>query len=105
MSFEIIWSDQAENELDKIFEFYLEKVNPKLAISILKEIINEPNKLILNPEIGQIEDLLLDREDDYRYLVCNNYKLIYSIDATAKQIKIADVFDTRQNPNKLRRTK
>ncbi|GEP52819.1 plasmid stabilization protein [Flavobacterium noncentrifugens] len=105
MSFEIIWSDQAENELDKIFEYYSEKVSQKLAVSILKEIVDEPNKLIKNPEISQIEDSLLDREEDYRYLVCNNYKLIYSIDAKAKQIKIADVFDTRQNPNKIRRTK
>ncbi|SCY99879.1 type II toxin-antitoxin system RelE/ParE family toxin [Flavobacterium caeni] len=103
--FKIIWSDQAEIELDKIFEYYFEFVSVRVAKNLLKEIIEEPNKLISNPEISQREDLLLDREDEYRYLVCGNYKLIYSVDEKAKHIKIADVFDTRQNPSKIKRTK
>ena len=53
----------------------------------------------------QIEDLLIDREDDYRYIVCDNYKIIYSIDIKLKHIKIADVFDNRQNPIKIKRNK
>ena len=51
----------------------------------------------------QIEELLIDREDDYRYIVCDNYKIIYSIDIELKLIKIANVFDTRQNPIKIKR--
>jgi len=104
-SFEIIWSDQAEIELDKIFEYYNEFASLRVAQNLLKDIIKEPNKLLSNPEISQREDLLLDRENEYRYLVCGNYKLIYSIDKEAKLIKIADVFDTRQNPTKIKRTK
>jgi len=103
--FEIIWSDQAEIELDKVFEYYSEFASVRVAKDLLKEIIEEPNRLILSPEISQREDLLLDREDEYRYLICRNYKLIYSIDTKAKRIKIADVFDTRQNPSKIKRTK
>ena len=105
MSFHIIWSDQAENELDKIFEYYSENSSLQVAKTFLREIVDEPNKLILNPEISQREDSLLDRENEYRYLLCKNYKLIYSIDQKAKLIKIADVFDTRQNPTALKRTK
>lgn len=41
----------------------------------------------------------------YRYLVCDNYKISYSVDVELKLIKIADVFDTRQNPVKMKRTK
>ena len=103
--FEIIWSDQAENELDKIFEYYSEFVSVRVAKDILKEIIEEPNRLISSPEISQREDLLLDRENEYRYLICGNYKLIYSIDFDNNALKIADVFDTRQNPSKIKRTK
>lgn len=51
----------------------------------------------------QIEDLLIDRKDGYRYIVCGNYKIIYSVDIELKLIKIADVFDTRQNPIKIKR--
>lgn len=53
----------------------------------------------------QIEDLLIDRENTYRYLICKNYKIIYSVDQKLKLIKIADVFDTRQNPTKIKRNK
>ena len=103
--FEIIWSNQAEIELDKIFVYYSEVASVRVAKNLLKEIIEEPNKLISNPEISQREDLLLDRENEYRYLVCKNYKLIYSVDTKTRVIKIADVFHTRQNPAKIKRTK
>ena len=105
MSFEIIWSDFAESQLDKIFEYYVENVSLKVAQNLLKYIIAEPNKLLSNPEIMQIEDLLLDREKEYRYIVCKSYKIIYSIDVNLKLIKIADIFDTRQNPIEIKITK
>jgi len=105
MAFQIIWSDQAEIELDKIYEYYCENASVRVAQNLLQKIISEPEKLLLIPEISQREELLLDRENEYRYLVFKNYKLIYYIDKKAKLIKIADVFDTRQNPIKIKRTK
>ncbi|WP_035647033.1 type II toxin-antitoxin system RelE/ParE family toxin [Flavobacterium sp. ASV13] len=105
MKLKIIWSQFAETEVDKIYAYYLQKVGIRVAKKIIKEIISEPNKLISNNLSTQIEGLLLDRENEYHYLVCKNYKIIYSVDNKNKQIKIADVFDTRQNPVKLKRTK
>ena len=105
MVFKIIWSDFAENELDKIFEYYVENASLKVAKNIIEKIISEPNKIISHPEITQVEELLLDRENNYRYLICDNYKIIYSIDSNQKLIMITDVFDTRQNPTKIKRTK
>jgi hypothetical protein len=61
--------------------------------------------LLKNPEIGQVEELLKGRKTTYRYLTFKNYKLIYSIDKITGFIKIADVFDTRQNPTTMKRTK
>ncbi|MEO8252782.1 MAG: type II toxin-antitoxin system RelE/ParE family toxin [Flavobacterium sp.] len=105
MSCKVIWSNFAESELDKIFKYYIEKANKKVAKNILKNILAEPNRLLQNSEMFQIEDLLIDREDDYRYIVYDNYKIIYSVDIELKLIKIADVFDTRQNPIKIKRNK
>ncbi|PBJ14210.1 type II toxin-antitoxin system RelE/ParE family toxin [Flavobacterium sp. ACN6] len=105
MKLKIVWSQFAENEIDKIYNYYLEKAGIRVARKIIKEIISEPNKLINNTFSTQIEDLLIDRDNKYYYLVCNNYKIIYSIDEEKKLIQIADVFDTRQNPVKLKRTK
>lgn len=71
----------------------------------MKGIINEPKKLLQSPLMGQEEELLKQREIYYRYLIFKNYKLIYSVDTENGFIKIADVFDTRQNPPKIKRTK
>jgi len=104
MTFKIIWSEFAETQLDEIYKYYEKKANSKIAKKLVKGIINEPQKLIKSPLIGQGEELLKQRETEYRYLVFKNYKLIYSVDNLNGFIKIADVFDTRQNPPKLKRT-
>jgi len=66
--------------------------------------LNEPKKLIKNPFIGQIENLLQEIKNTYRYLIFKNYKIIFSVDQEKRFIKVADVFDTRQNPHKIERT-
>jgi plasmid stabilization system protein ParE len=101
----IIWSEFAETKLGEIYEYYNKNASPGIAKKLLKGIINEPKKLIKTPYIGQEEELLKHRIIHYRYLVFKNYKLIFSVDTENGFIKIADVFDTRQNPPKLKRTK
>lgn len=104
MEFKIIWSEFAETQLDKIYIFYEKKANYRVATRLVKGIINEPKKLLKAPDIGQEEGLLKERSNQYRYLVFKNYKLIYSVDRKNGFIKIADVFDTRQNPIKIKRS-
>lgn len=105
MNFKIIWSDFSETQLDEIYEYYEKKASSRVATKIVTGIIKESEKLIKASLIGQEEELLKEREIQYRYLVFKNYKLIYSVDDQKGFIKIADVFDTRQNPPKLKRTK
>ncbi|TXD47857.1 MULTISPECIES: type II toxin-antitoxin system RelE/ParE family toxin [unclassified Polaribacter] len=105
MKLKIIWSEFAETQLDKIYEYYEEEVNERVAKKITKGIINEPQKLVKSSFIGQEEELLKERKTEYRYLIYTNYKIIYSVDIENGIIKIADVFDTRQYPLKMKRTK
>lgn len=105
MTLKIIWSEFAETQLDEIYKYYEKEAGSKIAKKLMKGIINEPKKLIKTPHIGQEEALLKQRKIEYRYLVFKNYKLIYSVDTENGFIKIADIFDTRQNPPKLKRTK
>lgn len=81
------------------------KLAQELLQNFWKGIINEPKKFIKTPHVGKEEELLKQKDFEYRYLVFKNYKLIYSVDAENGFIKIADVFDTRQNPPKLKRIK
>jgi plasmid stabilization system protein ParE len=105
MILKIIWSEFAETQLDEIYKYYEKNASSRVAKKLLKGIINEPKKLIKTPQIGQDEESLRERKTEYRYLVFKNYKLIYSVDQENGFIKIADVFDTRQNPVKMKRTK
>lgn len=64
MEFKIIWSEFAENQLDKIYDYYQKKASDKIAKKLLKGIIKEPDKLLKSPEIGQEEELLIGRAID-----------------------------------------
>lgn len=101
MDYKIIWSQFSEIEIDNIYDYYKNKVNSKFASKIVKKILVAPNILIKNTKIGTPELNLKDREIEYRYIVSTNYKIIYSINDADKTIRIADVFDTRQNPIKI----
>ncbi len=105
MKLEVIWSDFAEKQLDEIFEYYNEKASTKVARRLIKNLLNESKILTNNPVIGQIEELLQDRTITYRYLICKNHKIIYSVDQENGFVKIADIFDTRQYPEKIKRNK
>ncbi len=103
MNLQVIWSYFAEKQLDEIFDYYSTKANLEIAQELLVSLINSTQLLVDNPYIGQVEELLKGRDELYRYLVYKNYKIIYSVDTDNGWIKIADVFDTRQNPVKMKR--
>lgn len=101
MEYTIIWSRFSENQIDKIYDYYETRVNTKLAKKIVKSILSAPDQLIKNPKIGALESSLKNREIEYRYIVSTNYKIVYSVGELDKSVRIADVFDTRQHPNKI----
>lgn len=105
MGLEIFWSQFAEDKLMDIFQYYKFKAGIKIAKKIVNEIVDKTLILDQNPKIGQIEDLLLERKQEFRYLISSNYKIIYYINSETNKIIIANVFDTRQNPVKLNETK
>ena len=106
MKYKIIWCEFSEQQIDDIFEYYEQKSKSyNVALKIITKILLAPNILIENPRSGQKEFSLQNRDIEYHYLVESNYKLIYSIDDKSKSVKIADVFDTRQNPDKINREK
>ena len=57
------------------------------------------------PKIGQEEELLEKDSRDFRYLIYKSYKIIYLLNLEKNRIEVFDVFDTRQNPIKIKRSK
>ncbi len=103
MQYKIIWSSFAEFQLDLIFNYYTKEVNINVARKIIFQVRDNVKELNQNPFIGKKEELLADRKENYRHLIVTNYKVIYSVNEQAGIVKIADIFDTRQNPKKLKR--
>ena len=105
MELKLFWTDFSQKELEKIYRYYREKTGTRIAKRLVNGIYNETLKLKKQPKIGQTEELLKKREQEFRYLVYENYKIIYWINNKENRIEINDVFDTRQNPIKIERTK
>lgn len=95
----IIWSEFAIENLKAIFEYYSHKANKKIAHKLRKQILESTKQLVHNPESGQIELYLDELKQNYRYVLSGNYKVIYRI--VNDKIFINDVFDVRQNPDKM----
>jgi plasmid stabilization system protein ParE len=101
MEVKVLWSDTSLFQLQEIFEYYSYKASPNVARKIIKGIVEKSILLESNPLIGVKEPLLVDRPFEYRFIVENNYKIIYRFNDNIA--RIVSVFDCRQNPQKLDR--
>jgi plasmid stabilization system protein ParE len=96
---EITWTNPAKRDLKKIFQYYKNKVSKNVADKIINSVFNT-TAILKTQNIGVKEDLLEHLNQDHRYLVDGNYKIIYFVDN--ENSYITHVFDTRQNPVKLK---
>lgn len=99
MDLRVLWTDTARFQLEDIYDYYKTKASLKVAKKIVTQILDKTITLEKHPTAGQIEELLKERLNSYRYLIEGNYKIIYWIDDN--YIKIASVLDCRQNPKKM----
>ncbi len=105
MELKIYWTAFSKTELRKIFDYYKENANITIAKKQILEIESKTTILKTHPSVGQQEELLKDREQEFRYLVLKNYKIIYWINHKENLVVISDIFDTRQNPTKIQKVK
>lgn len=102
MGLNIYWTDFSKILLRKIFSYYHENASLRVAKNLILGIVEKTNILKTRPYIGQKEELLQNRKQEFRYLVFKNYKIIYWINHNKNQVEISDIFDTRQNPIKMK---
>ena len=73
----VIWSDFASNSLFEIYKHYKEVAGENVAQKIKFRIFNTTRQLIKHPLSGQVETTLQKLNEDHRYLIEGNYKIIY----------------------------
>jgi plasmid stabilization system protein ParE len=100
---EIRLSVQAAEDLEEVFYFYLLK-SPSIAAKIHDSIIDEAQRLVNWPEIGQYESMLADYAFEFRFrsLVTSDglFKIVYFVDGDI--ITISRVWCCRKNPEDIR---
>jgi len=105
MELKIFWTDFAKDELKKNFKYLKENASIRVAKNENRKIVLTTFRLKRFPEIGQIEPLLKNRTNEFRYLVHQTYKIIYWINYDKNRVEIIDIFSTHQHPEKIKRTK
>ncbi len=98
----IKWSQEAKNTLQHIYDY----ISLDSVTEAEKQILRIYDKVSLletgYSKIGQRQGFNIHKlKIDYRYLVQDNYKIIYHEEKN--EIRIDIVFDTRQNPQKLKK--
>jgi len=95
------WTSFAVIELRIIYQYYIDTAGVAVARRIKNNIINRANILKQHSLSGQLEETLLPLKQGHRYLVEGHIKLVYKV--IGNTAYITDVFDTRQNPKKLKK--
>ena len=98
----IWWSPKAKRRLKGIYLYYKER-SELAAENILTEINSAVEHLTKYPQMAAKEPLLAGFAKIYRSLLVRKYfKVVYFVDEVKYAIVIATVWDSRQNPAKLK---
>ncbi|MGV9004108.1 type II toxin-antitoxin system RelE/ParE family toxin [Flavobacterium sp.] len=92
----IVWSSTAKKELKNLLEFFIFRNKSKTySLKLHKKIQTEVSLLILQPTIGKKTNSV-----NVRGLFIENYYIFYEVNQS--HIIILSIWDTRQNPEKLK---
>lgn len=93
----IHWSEEATNDLDEIYEFYLER-SPEKASQNLLNLISETEEIIFTKQ-WQVDEF---DPSSRRIVVQRKFRVVYQI--IANNIVITAVYPTKKNPDDFRKT-
>lgn len=105
MELEVYWLQLAEDKLDDIYKYHKLKAGKQIAKKLVNGIVDITIDLEKQPKIGQVELSLAHRKQEFRYLIYKKYKIVYWVNSEDKRIEVVNVFDCRQDPNKIQETK
>ena len=100
MNGKIVWSKRAEKAYGQIIDYVADEFGTTRAKRYAADVYKVISQLPENPKMGQIEPLLEGSRYEFRRLVIGHLtKIIYR--EAEERIEIADVWDTRKNPEEL----
>jgi len=97
----VIWSDNAKADLKSIYEFIKLTSRSVQAAKNIRNDILVGSRNISFTEQYQVDEIL---GLSFRRMIVRHYKIIYKTQSDA-EIRVLSVFDTRQDPKKIKRNK
>ncbi len=95
----IVVTGPASDDINEIYEYYLQRVNLKTAKQEKDKIIKRFKILKNFPLSGQVEGNEKFKGSEIRYLVQGNFKIVYKVEEDI--VIILAVFNTSQHPDKM----
>ena len=95
----LVYTDRALLSLEECLNFLAPEITPEKINEVRDRILGKADQLVRNPFLGQEEPYLMHLGLSHRRVIEGNYKIIYRVEANF--IYITDIFDTRQNPDKM----
>jgi toxin ParE1/3/4 len=96
----VVWTQTALKQLERIVKFIAEERSSLVARTVGERLIGKTEQLEQFPKMGTLEQLLVHKKSEYRFLVVWSYKIIYRV--TKSRITISRIFHTSQNSNRLK---
>lgn len=96
----LVYTEQALNSLEDALDFLAPKVSRNKLSEIRNRILDAADTLVQQPLQGQEEPYLKHLSLGHRRLIEGHYKIIYRV--TSEYIYITDIFDSRQDPDKMK---
>jgi len=96
----LIYTEQSLRSFEETLNFLAPKISYEKLMEIRDGILDAAENLAINPFIGQEEPYLEHLNLRYRRIIKDHYKIIYRV--TGQYIYITDIFDTRQDPTKMK---
>lgn len=96
----LFYTHQALQGLQVCLDFFPADVPPEKVNQIRDRVVSKIEKLLNTPYLGQVEEYLEHLGKGHRRVIEGNYKIIYRVEGEI--IYIIDIFDSRQDPAKMK---
>tara|TARA_R110001592_G_scaffold89458_2_gene263112 strand:+ start:568 stop:867 length:300 start_codon:yes stop_codon:yes gene_type:complete len=96
----IKFTEQSLISLQESLDFISQEISLEKLIKIKNQLLDATDILIAHPKLGKKEAYLEHLNLEHRSIIEGHYKVVYRIEK--KIIYITDIFDTRQNPKKMK---
>ncbi|TNF28222.1 MAG: type II toxin-antitoxin system RelE/ParE family toxin [Bacteroidetes bacterium] len=98
----VVITETALTNLEHGLEFMRKRHPENRCIEVGRNVILSTYELADNPFIGQIEPILEDLKLKHRRIIVGHFKVVYRIIEEQNTVLVTDIFDSRQDPAKMR---